>query len=116
MSNAKIITIALGAAFAASMALSHIAAAAENPFATQQAQTTQIADAADGKCGGDKAKMEDGKCGGDKAKMKDGKCGGDKAKKKDGKCGGDKAKMKDGKCGGDKKEAMPAGKCGGDKQ
>ena len=68
--------------------------------------------AAEGKCGGDKAKaMAEGKCGGDKAKaMTEGKCGGDKAKAMtEGKCGGDKAKGKaEGKCG--------KGKCGANKK
>jgi uncharacterized low-complexity protein len=92
------LTIALGTAFAASLAAAPVLNAAENPFKLDSLKNGyQVAEndkAKEGKCGGDKAK--DGKCGGDKAK--DGKCGGDKAK--DGKCGGDKAK--DGSCGGNK--------------
>jgi uncharacterized low-complexity protein len=92
------LTIALGTAFAASLAAAPAINAAENPFKLDSLKNGyQVAEndkAKEGKCGGDKAK--DGKCGGDKAK--DGKCGGDKAK--DGKCGGDKAK--EGSCGGNK--------------
>lgn len=107
------LNLAVGAAFAATAALSPATFAADNPFGMQkmdggyqlaQADAKKSDKAKDGKCGGDKAK--DGKCGGDK--MKDAKCGGDKAK--DGKCGGEK--MKDAKCGGDKSKD---GKCGGSK-
>jgi uncharacterized low-complexity protein len=84
------LTLALGTAFAASLAAAPAVNAAENPFKLDSLKSGyQVAEndkSKEGKCGGDKAK--DGKCGGDKAK--DGKCGGDKAK--DGKCGGDKAK------------------------
>jgi len=84
------LTLALGTAFAASLAVAPAVNAAENPFKLDSLKSGyQVAEndkSKEGKCGGDKAK--DGKCGGDKAK--DGKCGGDKAK--DGKCGGDKAK------------------------
>jgi uncharacterized low-complexity protein len=84
------LTLALGTAFAASLAAAPAVNAAENPFELDSLKSGyQVAEndkSKEGKCGGDKAK--DGKCGGDKAK--DGKCGGDKAK--DGKCGGDKAK------------------------
>lgn len=84
------LTLALGTAFAASLAAAPAVNAAENPFKLDSLKSGyQVAEndkSKEGKCGGDKA--QDGKCGGDKAK--DGKCGGDKAK--DGKCGGDKAK------------------------
>lgn len=94
----KITTIAVGTAFAASMA-SGVANAVENPFGmTELASGYNVAmSSMEGACG---EKDGEGKCGEGKAKAKakDGKCGGDKAKK-DGKCGGDKAK-KDGKCGG----------------
>ena len=101
------LTLALGTAFAASLAAAPALNAADNPFQLDSLKNGyQVAEdkAKEGKCGGDKAK--DGKCGGDKAK--EGKCGGDKAK--DGKCGGDKAK--EGKCGGDKAKE---GSCGGNK-
>ncbi len=93
-----------------------IAHAAGNPFAAQSlSRGYRVADAhdkaAEGKCGGNKAKaMEEGKCGGDKAaaaKAKDGKCG-------EGKCGANKTKTKEGKCGGDKAKAAE-GKCGANK-
>ncbi len=88
------VTLALGTAFAATLAGAPALNAADNPFKLDSLKNGyQVADndkAKEGKCGGDKAK--EGKCGGDKAK--DGKCGGDKAKD------GDKAK--EGSCGGNK--------------
>ena len=108
-SNVKSLSIVLGTAFAASMAASNVAIAAEgaNPFAMNELSGgyMQVADKhMEGKCGAkDKAKKKgtEGKCG-------EGKCGGEKEMKKnmEGKCGGDKAK-KEGKCG--------EGKCGGKK-
>ena len=95
--NAKLSTLslAIGSAFAISLVAAPVANAANNPFGMQQLNSGYlVAEAKDGKCGGDK-KSADGKCGGDK-KSADGKCGGDK-KAKDGKCG-------EGKCGGDKKK------------
>jgi uncharacterized low-complexity protein len=87
------LTLALGTAFAASLAAAPAINAAENPFKLDSLKNGyQVAEkdkAKEGKCG-------EGKCGGDKAK--DGKCGGDKAK--EGKCGGDKAK--EGSCGDNK--------------
>ena len=118
------LSLALGTAFAASLAASPIVNAAESPFAMQSLDKGyMVAEAGEkakeGKCGGEKAdamKAKEGKCGGTKdakdAKAKDGKCGGamekDAAagKMKDGKCGS-KPKMKDGKCG--------EGKCGANK-
>jgi uncharacterized low-complexity protein len=99
------LSLAIGSAFAASLAVAPVANAAENPFGMQALKSGYMLAAADM----DKAK--DGKCGGAKdAKAKDGKCGGAKdAKAKDGKCGGAKdTKAKDGKCG--------EGKCGGAKK
>jgi uncharacterized low-complexity protein len=89
MANRKTaLTLALGSAFAASLAAAPIASADENPFKLESLKSGyQVADshkAKEGKCG-------EGKCGGDKAK--EGKCG-------EGKCGGDKAK--EGSCGGNK--------------
>ena len=104
------LSLAAGAAFAASFALSPMANAGDNPFGMQKLdggyQLAQADKKMDGKCGGDN-KMKDAKCGSDK--KADGKCGADKAK--DGKCGADKKAMdkkKDGKCG--------EGKCGADKK
>ena len=110
-SQLKPLSIALGTAFAASMAASNVATAAEgNPFATNQLSSgyMQVADkhmegkCGEGKCGSKKEKKEmEGKCG-------EGKCGGKKEMEKnmEGKCGGKKSE-KEGKCG--------EGKCGGKK-
>jgi uncharacterized low-complexity protein len=81
------LTLALGTAFAASLAVTPALNAADNPFKMDSLKKGyQVAEdkAKEGKCGGDKAK--EGKCGGDKAK--EGKFGGDKAK--EGACGGNK--------------------------
>ncbi|MEW6292510.1 MAG: hypothetical protein AB1544_04300 [Pseudomonadota bacterium] len=108
MKKKTTLTLAAGAAFAATTAFAPLASAADNPFGMAKLdsgyQLAQADKKADGKCG-------EGKCGADKAKpkaddkKKDGKCG-------EGKCGGDKKaadpKMKDGKCG--------EGKCGGTKK
>jgi uncharacterized low-complexity protein len=114
VSTKKPLSIALGAAFATSLAAAPVANAADNPFAMSELSSGyMVAEMAEGKCG-------EGKCGGDKAKttategadktMGEGKCG-------EGKCGGDKAKtmategadkaMGEGKCG--------EGKCGANK-
>jgi uncharacterized low-complexity protein len=106
----KTLSLALGTAFAASMAASNVATAAQNgnPFAMSELSSgyMQLADNhMEGKCGegrGNKTGKE-GKCG--EGKCGEGKCGSDKQMKKnmEGKCGGEKAK-KEGKCG--------EGKCG----
>jgi uncharacterized low-complexity protein len=83
------LTLALGSAFAVSLAASPLLQAADNPFQMDSLKNGYQVAQAD--------KQKEGKCGGDK--QKEGKCGGDK--KKDGKCGGDK--KKEGACGGDKK-------------
>lgn len=114
MSNLKkSVSIAMGATFAATMAATPLANAAENPFGMQNLESgyMQVAEA---KCGGNMEadKTAEGKCGeGKKAAAKDaeGKCGEGK-KDAEGKCGEGKkeaAKTKEGKCG----EA----KCGGNK-
>lgn len=112
-SNIKPLTIALGTAFAASMAASNVAIAAQgaNPFAMNELPSgyMQVADkGTEGKCGGAKAKNE-GQCGGkkDMDKAMEGKCGEGKKAEKEGKCGEDKKVKKEGKCG--------EGKCGGKK-
>ena len=99
----KTLSIALGTAFATSMAASNIANAAEgaNPFAMNELSSGYM-QVAEGKCGGQK-KSSEGKCGG--KKEAEGKCGG--KKEAEGKCGGDKKSEKEGKCG--------EGKCGGKK-
>ncbi len=88
------LALAIGTAFAASLAASNIANAApnsSNPFAMSDLNSGYM-QVAEGKCG-------EGKCGGAKKESKEGKCG-------EGKCGGSKS-SKEGKCG--------EGKCGGKK-
>lgn len=108
MKKKTTLSIATGAAFAATVAMAPIAHAADNPFGMTKLDSGYQLAAADekkmeGKCG-------EAKCGADKGKKKEGSCGGDKAKTKDGSCGGDK--KKEGSCGGDKKKD---GSCGGKK-
>lgn len=94
------LTLALGSAFAASLAVAPVANAADNPFEMQSLKNGyQVAEMKDGNGNpvNGPAKAKEAKCGGDKAK--EGKCGGDK--KKDGKCG--EGKCGEGKCGGSKK-------------
>ncbi len=85
----KLTTIAVGTAFAATMA-SGVANAVENPFGMSELENgynVAMSSMPEGACG---SKDGEGKCG--EGKAKDGKSDGDKAKK-DGKCG-------EGKCGG----------------
>ena len=103
----KSLSIAVGTALGASLALSPMAMADSNPFGATELSGgyMQLADghAGEGKCG-------EGKCGGDKADKAEGSCG-------EGKCGGDKSEA-EGKCGGDKAKTEGScgeGKCGGDK-
>jgi len=107
------LALAIGTAFAASLATSSIANAApsnSNPFTMSELSSgyMQVADAKEGKCGGAKPAPAEGKCG-------EGKCGAAKAKN-EGKCGGakDMDKAMEGKCGG-AKPAPAEGKCGGNK-
>lgn len=94
--NLNPLAAAVGAAFIASVTLSPMASATENPFqATELGAGYKLAgDHGEGKCG-------EGKCGEAEKGDKEGKCG-------EGKCGeaekGDKSD-KEGKCG--------EGKCGG---
>lgn len=125
----KTISLAIGGAFALSIAATTISAA-ENPFALKSLSSGyQVADnttkakdgkCATGKCGASMKKSEkvaEGKCSAEKAH--EGKCGGEKAvegkcsaeKAHEGKCSADKAaegkcsaeKAKEGKCSADKK-------------
>jgi uncharacterized low-complexity protein len=106
--NHKTWSLTLGSAVAASISLSPIVQAAENPFAMQTlAAPSLVAEAGE--------KMKDGKCG-------EGKCGGKRkaveSKAKDGNCGANKmkeggcsaSKMKEGGCSGNMKmdETAPA--------
>jgi len=92
-SKKSVLSVAIGSAFAASIAAAPLASAAENPFHMDSLKSGYqvVADkGAEGKCG-------EGKCGASK-KDAEGKCGGDKDA--EGKCGGDKDV--EGKCGGSK--------------
>lgn len=107
MKTTKILSLAIGSAFAA-VALSPMANAADNPFgATKLEAGYQLAQAdskkMDGKCG-------EAKCGADKKKAAEAKCGADK--KAEAKCGAD-MKAAEAKCGADKKGEA---KCGANKQ
>lgn len=101
----KSIALAIGGAFALSVAATTVNAA-ENPFAMKSLTSGyQVADhheekMKDGKCGA-------GKCGAEKAK--EGKCSAEKAA--EGKCSAEKAK--EGSCSADK---MKEGKCSADKK
>ena len=94
----KPLSVAIGAAFVASLAGTTVASAADNPFGMSRLSS-----------GGSKATTEEakpeGKCGAAKKTAKEGKCG-------EGKCGA-KREAHEGKCGGEKKPAE--GKCGGSK-
>ena len=95
-SNNKTLSIALGGALVASMAVSCAANAAQNPFAMASLDKAYMVAAADTAKDG---KLKEAKCG-------EGKCGAGMAKEV--KPVADKAKMKEGKCG--------EGKCGGSKK
>ena len=104
----KSISLAIGGAFALSIAAASINAA-ENPFALKSLSSGyQVADnhtkTKDGKCG-------TGKCGANKnmEKSAEGKCSAEKAH--EGKCGGEKSA--EGKCSAEKAHE---GKCGGEKK
>jgi len=116
-SKLKPLSLAVGAAFATSMALSPMAGAVESPFSMNQMESGyKVADnhmGKEGNCGGNK-KAKEASCGSNKmGKNKEGTCGDKQMDKgKEGSCGGDKKiekkKAKEGKCG----EA----KCGADKK
>lgn len=112
--SSRTLSLALGTAFATSLAASNVAVAQTgNPFAMSELSSgyMQLADnhmndskPAEGRCGegrGTTKPAQEGKCG-------EGKCGNQKEMEKnmEGKCGGAKAKQ-EGKCG--------EGKCGSNK-
>ena len=121
----------MGTAFAASMAMSNVAVAADagaNPFAMNELSSGYMQVASEGKCGGKKSsegKCGEGKCGGKKEMEKnmEGNCGGKKSSSEgkcgEGKCGGSSKSSSEGKCGGSKKSSSEGkcgeGKCGGSK-
>lgn len=100
------LSLAIGSAFAVSLAAAPAAQAAGNPFGMQALKSGYLlADADMAKDG----KVKEGKCGGTQAqpgKAKEGKCGDMSEKSKDNMKATDK-KMPEGKCG--------EGKCGGKK-
>lgn len=106
-STQKTIALAIGGAFALSVAATSVSAATANPFAAKSLSSGyQVADAdkskegkcATGKCSASmKEKAKEGSCHADKAK--EGSCSADKAK--EGSCSADKAK--EGSCHTDKK-------------
>jgi uncharacterized low-complexity protein len=114
MSNhKKPLSIAMGAAFAATMAASPVTNADTSPFGMQTLESGYM-QLTEGKCGegkcGEKKGEKEGKCG--EGKDKEGKCG--EGKDKEGKCG--EGKDKEGKCGeskGKKEGKCGEGKCGG---
>jgi len=92
----KPLAFALGAAFATTLSGAGVASAADSPFAmTEMSGGYMVADAMEGKCGGDKKEAAEGKCGGEKKSATEGKCG-------EAKCGGEKKSAAEGKCGGSK--------------
>ena len=102
----KTLAVVLGGAFVASVAMSPVVHADQNPFAMKTLDKGyQVADAKDGKCG-------TGKCGANKKKETEGKCSADK-KSADGKCSADK-KSAEGNCSADKKGAE--GNCSANKK
>ncbi len=77
----KPLALAIGSAFAATLAVAPAANAAENPFGMTQLSSGYMQIAQEGKCGGMKSGSE-GKCGGMKSSSEgkggEGKCGGKK--------------------------------------
>jgi uncharacterized low-complexity protein len=113
----KPVALAIGATFAASLAGTSVANAADNPFGASKLSSGYMVAAAEGKCG-------EGKCGAGmmKEKAAEGKCGAATKegveKAAEGKCGAGMEKATEGKCGAGMKEGMEKateGKCGGKK-
>lgn len=130
----KPLSLAIGAAFVGSLALSQVASAGTSfqlnqmksgymlsdetaPAAEQAKPDAKAAEhkakegkCAEGKCSAKKRKAHEGHCGADHAaKGKEGSCSADK-KAKEGSCSADK-KMKEGSCSADKK--AKEGSCSG---
>ena len=110
MSNLKkSVSAAIGATFAAGLAATPLANAAENPFGMKNLDSGYM-QVAEGKCGEGMDKEGEGKCGEGKKAAAEGNCGEGMNKDSEGKCGeGKKAatKTEEGKCG--------EGKCGDNK-
>ena len=120
----KALVLALGGAFAASLASAPIAGAAENPFAAKSLASGYMVAEAD--MAKDGEKMKDGKCGTGKCgaskkkmkeKAKEGNCSAE-MKDKEGNCSAEMkakadAKAKEGNCSSEMKSSE--GKCGAKK-
>ncbi len=114
----KPLAVAIGSAFAVSLAASPIVNAEQNPFSMNELFSGyQVADM-EGNCGGNKNK--EANCGGKKGKESN--CGSkmNKAEEGEGNCGAQKKARKEGqcgeaKCGGNMKNADKSkeGNCGG---
>lgn len=92
----KPLAIAAGAAFVTTLAGTPIASAAENPFAMSELSGGyMVAEAGEGKCGGEKKAAEEGKCGGEKEAAEEEKSSDEKKAAGEGKCG-------EAKCGANK--------------
>ena len=98
-SKLKPIALAVGAAFATTLAMSPVASASQNPFAMNQLDAGyKLAASTEGNCGANKAKekAKESNCGANKAKekAKEANCGANKAKekaKKEANCGANKS-------------------------
>jgi uncharacterized low-complexity protein len=104
ISKKNVLTAALGTAFVATLGMTGVANAAQNPFGMQSldkgymtadAHMDKDGKAMEAKCGAEK-KAAEAKCGAEKKAMES-KCGAAK-KAHDGKCGAEK-KAHEGKCG-----------------
>jgi uncharacterized low-complexity protein len=93
----KPVALAVGAAFATTLAMAPIANAASNPFAMNQLDSGyKLAASSEGNCGANKAKQtKEANCGANKAKekAKEANCGANKAKEKakEANCGANKS-------------------------
>ena len=110
----KTLALVIGGAIAATVGVTPLANAADNPFALKPLASGYMV--ADNHEGGEK--MQDGKCGTGKCgsnmkkkKAEEGNCGAKESK--EGSCGAEK-KSKEGNCGADKKSKE--GNCGADKK
>jgi uncharacterized low-complexity protein len=96
-SKLKPVALAVGAAFATTLAMAPVANAAQNPFAmTQLDSGYKLAASGEGNCGAKtKEKAKEANCGANKAqeKAKEANCGGNKAKEKakEANCGANKS-------------------------
>lgn len=96
-SKLKPVALAVGAAFATSLAISPAASASQNPFAMNQLDAGyKLAASSEGSCGANKQKAKESSCGANKAKekaKKESSCGANKKKEKtkEANCGANKS-------------------------